>query len=218
IMSIAGEKRRGACRTSHPGAPCSVTHSEKRSMSGSGALRICAGLLFALSLGAQTPSAGARADWKRGAVCYEIFVRSFYDSNGDGIGDLNGVTQKLDYINDGNPATRSDLGATCIWLMPVAQSPSYHGYDVSNYYRVAPDYGTNEDFKRLVAEAHRRGIHVLVDMVLNHASSEHPYFQDALRNPDSPYRSWFRWSSTKPVMKGPWGQEVWHHSPVRDEY
>ena len=187
-------------------------------MSRSGPFRICAALLFALSLGAQTPGGGATADWKRGAVCYEIFVRSFYDSNGDGIGDLNGVTQKLDYINDGNPDTRSDLGATCIWLMPVAESPSYHGYDVSNYYRVEPDYGTNDDFKHLVAEAHRRGIHVLVDMVLNHASSEHPYFQDALRNPDSPYRSWFRWSSTKPATKGPWGQEVWHHSPVRDEF
>src|SRR5207247_10358955 len=116
-------------------------------------------------------------------VCYEVFVRSFYDSNGDGIGDLNGVTQKLDYINDGNPVTRRDLGARCIWLMPVAESPSYHGYDVSNYYRVEPDYGTNDDFKRLVAAAHRRGIHVLVDRVLNHASREPPYFQDALHNP-----------------------------------
>jgi glycosidase len=151
-------------------------------------------------------------------VCYEIFVRSFYDSDGDGIGDLNGITQRLDYINDGNPRTRRDLGANCIWLMPVAESPSYHGYDVSDYYRVARDYGTNDDFKRLAAEAHRRGIRVLVDMVLNHASSEHPFFQEALRNPDSPHRGWFRWSATKPNIKGPWGQEVWHHSPIRDEY
>jgi len=186
-------------------------------MPGTTPFRTCASLLFAVSLGAQVPAA-APTDWKRGTVCYEIFVRSFYDSNGDGIGDLNGVTQKLDYINDGNPKTQRGLGARCIWLMPVAESPSYHGYDVSNYYRVEPDYGTNEDFKRLVAAAHRRGIHVLVDMVLNHASSEHPYFQEALRNPDSPYRSWFRWSSTKPSTKGPWGQEVWHRSPIRDEY
>jgi alpha-amylase len=156
--------------------------------------------------------------WERGAVCYEIFVRSFFDSNGDGIGDLNGLTQKLDYINDGKPATRSDLGARCVWLMPVAESPSYHGYDVSDYYRVEPDYGTNDDFKRFVAEAHRRGIHVLVDMVLNHASSEHPFFQEALRDPASPHRSWFRFAATKPAQKGPWGQEVWHKSPVRDEY
>jgi alpha-amylase len=166
---------------------------------------------------AQRPDTAAH-DWKRGGVCYEIFVRSFYDSDGDGIGDLNGVTQKLDYINDGNPHSKRDLGADCIWLMPVAQSPSYHGYDVSDYYRVERDYGTNDDFKRLVAAAHRRGIKVLVDMVLNHASSEHPFFQEALRDTTSPHRNWFRWSPTKPDQRGPWGQEVWHHSPIRDEY
>ena len=156
--------------------------------------------------------------WKHGGVCYEIFVRSFYDSDGDGIGDLKGLTQKLDYINDGNPRSRRDLGARCVWLMPVAESPSYHGYDVSDYYRVEPDYGTNEDFRKFVAEAHRRGIRVLVDMVLNHASSEHPFFQEALRDTASPHRNWFRWSASKPAQKGPWGQEVWHRSPVRDEY
>jgi len=155
--------------------------------------------------------------WTRGAVCYEVFVRSFSDSDGDGIGDLKGLTAKLDYINDGNPASRTDLGASCIWLMPVAASPSYHGYDVSDYYRVQPAYGTNDDFKRLVAEAHRRGIRVLVDMVLNHASSEHPSFQAAIRDTASPYRSWYRFSPT-PLGKGPWGAEAWHRSPVRDEY
>jgi glycosidase len=149
---------------------------------------------------------------------YEVFVRSFHDASGDGIGDLPGLIEKLDYINDGDPRTQRDLGARCIWLMPVAESPSYHGYDATNYYRVEPDYGTNEDFKRLVAEAHRRGIEVLVDMVLNHASSEHPYFLEALRDPASPYRAWFRFSATKPDGKGPWGQEVWHKSPVRDEW
>jgi glycosidase len=175
--------------------------------------------LFASPVYAQRSDADS-ADWKRGAVCYEVFVRSFYDSDGDGIGDLNGLTQKLDYINDGNPATRRDLGARCVWLMPVAASPSYHGYDVTNYYRVNPQYGTNDDFKRFVAEAHRRGIRVLVDMVLNHASNEHPYFKDALLNPSSPYRSWFRFSATDPKTKGPWGENhiVWHRSPVRDEY
>jgi glycosidase len=164
------------------------------------------------------PTAPAAASWTRGATCYEIFVRSFSDSDGDGIGDLAGLTAKLDYVNDGDPRSRRDLGARCIWLMPVAASPSYHGYDATDYYRVNPQYGTNADFKRLVAEAHRRGIRVLVDMVLNHASSEHPYFKDALLNPRSPYRAWFRWSATKPEVKGPWGQEVWHKSPVRDEW
>jgi alpha-amylase len=152
-----------------------------------------------------------------GAVCYEVFVRSFSDSNGDGIGDLNGLTAKLDYINDGNPASQADLGASCIWLMPVAESPSYHGYDVSDYYKVEPDYGTSDDFRRLVAEAHKRGIRVLVDMVLNHASSEHPSFQAALRDTASPYRAWYRFSPAD-LGKGPWGAPAWHKSPVRDEY
>src|SRR5215213_9666535 len=91
--------------------------------------------------------------WRQGGVCYEIFVRSFYDSDGDGIGDLRGLTAKLDYVNDGNPRSTRSLGARCIWLMPVAESPSYHGYDVADYYKVEKDYGTNEDFKRLVAAA-----------------------------------------------------------------
>jgi len=167
---------------------------------------------------AQQPNAARASDWKKGAVCYEIFIRSFYDSDGDGIGDLNGLIQRLDYINDGDPASQGDLGARCIWLMPVAQSPSYHGYDVTDYYRVEHDYGTNEDFKRLAAEAHRRGIRVLVDLVLNHASSDHPFFKEALLNPDSPYRDWFVWSDIDPGTVGPWDQQVWHRSPVRDEY
>lgn len=153
--------------------------------------------------------AGEGPVWARGATCYEIFVRSFYDSNGDGIGDLNGLIEKLGYVDS--------LGARCIWLMPVAKSPSYHGYDVSDYYTVDSAYGTNDDFKRLVAEAHRRGIAVLVDMVLNHTSSEHPWFQAALRDTASPYRSWYRFAPT-PGGKGPWGAEAWHRSPVRDEY
>src|SRR5881296_1751780 len=147
--------------------------------------------------------------WTRGAVCYEVFVRSFYDSDGDGIGDLNGLIEKLDYI--------AKLGASCIWLMPVAKSPSYHGYDVSDYYRVEPAYGTNDDFKRLVAAAHRRRIKVLVDMVLNHSSSEHPYFQAALHDTTSPYRAWYRFAPA-PLGKGPHGGDDWHRSPVRDEY
>jgi len=163
-------------------------------------------------------SASPIASWQRGAVCYEVFVRSFYDSDGDGIGDLKGLTAKLDYINDGNPASQKDLGARCIWLMPVVASPSYHGYDATNYYRVNPQYGTNDDFKRLVAAAHQRGIHVLVDMVLNHVSNEHPMFKDALLTPTSPYRDWFRWAATNPNTKGPWGQIVWHRSPVREEW
>jgi glycosidase len=175
-------------------------------------------MLISSSLAAQPRAPRAAARWTAGATCYEIFVRSFRDSDGDGIGDLNGLTQSLDYINDGRPGTTKDLGARCIWLMPVAESPSYHGYDVSDYYKVEPEYGTNADFKRMVRAAHQRGIRVLVDLVLNHASSEHPYFKEALRSPTSPYRSWFRFAPSKPATKGPWGQDPWHKSPVGDEY
>jgi glycosidase len=150
-------------------------------------------------------------------VCYEIFVRSYYDSDGDGIGDLEGLIEKLDYVNDGDPATASDLGANCIWLMPVAESPSYHGYDVTDYDRVEPDYGTSEDFRRLTAEAHRRGIKIIVDMVINHTSDRHPWFQEALNDPDSPYRAWYRFSPA-PGPDNEWGDNNWRRSPVRDEY
>jgi glycosidase len=129
------------------------------------------------ALGLFSSRGSAQSGWKKGGTCYEVFVRSFYDSDGDGIGDLKGLIQKLDYINDGTASGQHSLGASCIWLMPVAESPSYHGYDVTNYYRVEPDYGTNADFKQLVAEAHRRGIKVLVDLVLNHISASTPSFR-----------------------------------------
>jgi alpha-amylase len=171
-----------------------------------------------LACAAPVPAQNSAPSWTRGATCYEVFVRSFSDSDGDGIGDLKGLIAQLDYINDGDPRSRRSLGARCIWLMPVVESPSYHGYDATDYYRVEPDYGTNDDFRHLIAEAHKRGIKVLVDMVLNHTSNEHPWFQAALRDSTSPYRAWYRWSPTKPTEKGPWGQEVWHKSPIRDEY
>src|SRR4029078_5953717 len=99
--------------------------------------------------------------WWNDRTFYEIFVRSFQDSNGDGIGDLQGVISKLDYLNDGNPDTHNDLGVTGIWLMPIFESPSYHGYDVTDYMKVEPDYGTNDDFKELITERHKRGIPVI---------------------------------------------------------
>ena len=173
------------------------------------AARLVAVLLACASITSLAAQRATGPAWARGAVCYEVFVRSFYDSDGDGIGDLNGLIEKLDYIDT--------LGASCIWLMPVAKSPSYHGYDVSDYYRVEPAYGTNDDFKRLVAGAHRRRIKVLVDMVLNHSSSEHPYFQAALHDTTSPYRAWYRFAPA-PLGKGPHGGDDWHRSPVRDEY
>ncbi len=146
--------------------------------------------------------------WWNDTVFYEIFVRSFYDSDGNGIGDFNGITAKLDYLNDGDPQTTSDLGVTGIWLMPIHPSPSYHGYDVTDYLDVHPDYGTMEDFKNLVNEAHKRGIRVIIDLVLNHTSRQHPWFI-AARDPTSPYRNYYIWADTNPGYHGPWGQKVW---------
>lgn len=119
---------------------------------------------------------------------YEIFVYSFYDSNGDGIGDLQGVIDKLDYINDGDDTTDSDLGCDEIWLMPISPSPTYHKYDVTDYMDIDPQYGTLEDFDNLLKACHDRGVNVIIDTVLNHTSSEHPWFKEATTylksNPD----------------------------------
>lgn len=147
--------------------------------------------------------------WWNEDVFYEIFVRSYKDSNGDGIGDLRGLIDNLDYLNDGNPASHDDLGIGGIWLMPVAESPSYHGYDVTDYRKIADDYGNNDDFKELMEEAHKRGIKIIVDYVMNHSSSQHPWFQSS-RSSSSDKRDWYIWRNTHPGYNGPWGQNVWH--------
>ena len=140
-------------------------------------------------------------EWLEQAVFYEIFVRSFYDSNGDGIGDFNGITQKLDYLEN--------LGVNALWLMPIHPSPSYHGYDVINYYNVNPDYGTFTDFQNLITAAHKRNMHVIIDLVLNHTSNRNPWFVNANNSPQSPYRDWYIWSATDPGYLGPLGR-AWH--------
>jgi alpha-amylase len=167
-----------------------------------------------ISIPTDTPTpAPVHADqnWWREAVFYEIFVRSFYDANGDGIGDFNGLRAKLDYLNDGDPASKTDLGVTALWLMPIFPSPSTHGYDVTDFYAANPQYGTLAEFRALVAECHRRGIRVIIDLPLNHTSNQHPWFIQS-QNPQSPYRDWYRWSVTDPGYPGPWGPNhvVWH--------
>ena len=153
-----------------------------------------------------TPDPYAGTDgfrWWNDTVFYEIFVRSFYDSDGDGIGDFNGITEKLDYLQE--------LGIRGLWLMPINPSPSYHGYDVTDYYAVNPDYGTLDDLKNLLAEAHKRDIKIIMDLVLNHTSTKHPWFQQAL-TPGSPYRDWYVWSDTDPGTLGPWGAKAWYRA------
>jgi len=151
-------------------------------------------------------------DWSRGAVFYQIFVRSFQDSDGDGIGDIKGLISKLDYLNDGDPNTTSDLGIEGIWLMPMFESPSYHGYDTVDYETIEKDYGTNEDFAKLIEEAHKRGIRIIVDFVMNHSSSQNPWFVDSASSTTSAKRDWYVWSATNPGWTQPWGGNTgtWH--------
>ena len=158
----------------------------------------------------------AEPRWWNDAVFYEVFVRSFADSDGDGTGDLRGLTDRLDYLNDGDPATTDDLGVTGLWLMPVSPSPSYHGYDVTDYRGVEPDYGTLDDMRAFLDAAHARGIRVVVDYVMNHSARAHPWFQ-ASQQGDPAYRDFYRWAPQPLNSAGPWGQAVWHRG-VRGYY
>mgnify|MGYP000179510150 CR=1 FL=1 len=153
--------------------------------------------------------------WWHDATFYHLFVRSFKDSTGDGIGDFRGLIEKLDYLNDGDPETDTDLGIDAIWLMPIHPAPSYHGYDVADYRAINPEHGTTEDFKAFMQACKDRGIRVVIDLVINHSSSQHEWFQKSI-DPDSEYRDWYIWRDQRPDWRGPWGQNVWHPSPARD--
>ncbi len=201
-----------------------------------GRLRTLVGLSFALVVGSAALAGapgGSQAhvprrtlhraapvwanEWSRGAVFYEVFVRSFADSGGDGIGDLKGLTAKLDYLNTGDSTTTTDLKVDAIWLMPVFKSPSYHGYDTTDYETINPDYGTNDDFATLCQEAHRRGIKVIVDLVVNHTGSDHPWFVEAASSPTAAKRNWYVWSPVDLGWRQPWnlytGADTWHQNP-----
>lgn len=127
-------------------------------------------------------------EWLKDAYFYEIYPQSFYDSNGDGIGDINGITEKLDYIKN--------LGCNALWINPCFESPFMDaGYDVSDYYKVAPRYGTNEDLKRLFETAHEKGIRVCLDLVPGHTSIEHPWFKQSCRAEKNKYSNWYIWTN-----------------------
>ena len=149
-------------------------------------------------------------------IYYEIFVRSFADSDGDGIGDFNGVTAKLDYLKD--------LGIDGIWLMPVNESPSYHGYDVTDYNSLNKEYGTEEDFQKLIEEAHKRDIKVIMDFVINHTSSAHKWFQSAMEDEKSPYRDYYRWVNKNDTVDytladaSAWDGQVWYKNGTHYYY
>ncbi len=132
--------------------------------------------------------------WFKDAVFYEIYVRGFYDSNGDGVGDFRGLTEKLDYLEW--------LGVDCLWLLPMYASPLKDGgYDIADYYSILPEYGTLEDFRQFIDAAHARGIRVITDLVVNHTSDQHPWFKEASSSPDSPKRDWYVWSDSPEKYK-----------------
>jgi len=154
-------------------------------------------------------------------VYYEIFVRSFADSDGDGIGDIQGIIEKLDYLNDGDASTTDDLGVTGIWLMPIMPSPTYHKYDVSDYYDIDEEYGTIDDFKKLIKEAHKRGISVIIDLVINHTSVENEWFIKALAD-DPVYKDYYQFATVETeginLDATVWGHDVWIQEEDSDEY
>jgi alpha-glucosidase len=150
--------------------------------------------------------------WWRDGVIYQIYPRSFADSNGDGIGDLNGITARLDYL--------ADLGIDAVWLSPINPSPDVDfGYDVSDYNSIDPKYGTMADFDRLASEAHRRGIRIILDLVVNHTSDQHSWFQESRKSRDNPFRSWYIWRDVKPDGAAPnnwasnFGGSGWQFDP-----
>jgi maltose alpha-D-glucosyltransferase/alpha-amylase len=133
--------------------------------------------------------------WYKDAIIYQVHVRTFYDSNGDGIGDFQGLEQKLDYLQE--------LGISAIWLMPFFPSPLRDdGYDIADYYSVHSRYGTLDDFRKFLKAAHDRGIRVIIEMVLNHTSDQHPWFQESRSSQDNPRRDWYVWSDTDTRYKG----------------
>ena len=165
-------------------------------------------------------------DWWRRGVVYQVYPRSFADSDGDGIGDLPGLIDKLDYLNDG---TDSSLGIDAIWLSPIHPSPGYDvGYDVSDYDAIDPIFGNLDDFARLVAEAHRRGVRIMLDLVMNHTSSAHRWFEASRRDPNGPYGDWYLWRDGRRGRFGRrrppnnwssfFGGSAWTWDEVRGQY
>ncbi|WP_159587355.1 alpha-amylase family glycosyl hydrolase [Chelativorans xinjiangense] len=155
--------------------------------------------------------------WWRGAVTYQIYPRSFQDSNGDGVGDLKGITRRLGHV--------AELGVDAIWLSPIFTSPMADmGYDVSNYTDIDPTFGTLADFDAMVARAHELGLKVIIDQVLSHSSDQHPFFQESRRSRDNPKADWYVWADPKPDGSAPnnwqsmFGGIAWQWEPRRRQY
>jgi len=182
----------------------------------SGILGVCAALAM-VAAPAQNTSPAKPGAWWKNAVIYEIYPRSFGDTNGDGIGDLNGITEHLDYL--------ADLGIDAIWIAPFYPSPQVDfGYDISDYDAIDPQYGTMADFDRLVAEARKRNIRVITDLVLNHTSDLHAWFKESRSSRDNPKADWYVWHDGRPSGEAPndwlslFGHSAWQWEPARKQY
>ncbi len=137
-------------------------------------------------------------EWWKGAVVYQIYPRSFKDSNGDGFGDLEGIRSKLDYLQA--------LGVDVLWLSPIYASPQAdNGYDIADYYDIDPMFGTLSDFDRLLEGVHERGMRLVMDLVVNHSSDEHPWFVESRSSRDNPKRDWYIWRDPRPGRSSPRG-------------
>src|SRR4051812_30509467 len=165
---------------------------------------------------AQTPETNPQPWWKH-AVIYEVYPRSFQDSNGDGMGDLNGITQRLDYLKE--------LGVDAIWIAPIYPSPQVDfGYDISDYQDIDPQYGTLADFDRLTAEAKKRNIRVVMDAVMNHTSDRHAWFVESASSKTNPKRDWYVWRDGKGEGRSPnnwlsiFGHSAWELNPKTSQY
>lgn len=163
----------------------------------------------------------SHAPWWQSAIVYQIYPWSFQDSNGDGIGDLPGIISRLDYLN----GSADSLGVDAIWLSPIYPSPMHDfGYDVSDYCDIDPRFGTLADFDRLTAEAHRRGIRVIMDLVLNHTSDQHPWFVESRASRTSAKRDWYYWVDGKGGRRPPnnwaarFGDSAWTYDRHTDQY
>ncbi|MDY2596352.1 MAG: alpha-amylase family glycosyl hydrolase, partial [Oliverpabstia sp.] len=155
--------------------------------------------------------------WWKESVIYQIYPRSFMDSNGDGIGDLKGITSRLDYLKE--------LGIDVIWLSPVYQSPNDdNGYDISDYQAIMEEFGTMEDFDEMLAEAHKRGIRIVMDLVVNHTSDEHRWFVESRKKEDNPYHDYYIWREGKDGNQPPnnwggsFGGSAWQYDEERGMY
>ncbi|HEM3679733.1 TPA: alpha-glucosidase [Streptococcus suis] len=152
-----------------------------------------------------------KTDWWKKSVIYQIYPRSFQDSNGDGVGDIRGIISRLDYLHE--------LGINAIWLSPVYQSPmDDNGYDISDYQGIAPEFGTMEDMEELIAEGHKRNIKIIMDLVLNHTSDEHFWFQEALKGPDNPYYDYYVWADEPNELRSTFSGSAWEYVPHLNKY